>query len=176
MKQSTTVPVKYITTTWLQLAFSCTVTYCKLSLTHAHTHALVVPCNHDAFHCDWQELLQGIKARYYLSCPVRMGLTGVTFSLVRQGASIHYPASSELAVGADCCLSLQRLSVPFYVCYTLTRKNESMQSCTWELHLVRHHVCAQIHTGCLVSICLVQIALYCCIRSTSIQKHWLNTD
>lgn len=50
---------------------------------------VMVPCNHDAFHFDWQELLQGIKASYYLSCPVKMGLTGVTFSLVRRGASTH---------------------------------------------------------------------------------------
>lgn len=69
----------------------------------------VVPCNHDTFHFDWQELLLGIKARYYLSCPVRQGLTGVTFSLVRQEASIHYPVGSELAAGTDCCLSAEAL-------------------------------------------------------------------
>lgn len=96
----------------------------------------MVPCNHDAFHFDWQELLQRIKAHYYLSCAVRKGLTGVTFSLVRRGASIHYPVSSELAAGTDCCLSPQRPSVPFYVCHTLTRKNESMQSCTRAHRLV----------------------------------------
>lgn len=62
----------------------CFVAYSKLLW-----HKLVVPCNHDVFHFDWQELLQGIKASYYLSCPVRMGLTGVTFSLVRCGTSIH---------------------------------------------------------------------------------------
>lgn len=73
----------------------------------SRTH--VAPCNHDTFHFDWQELLLGIKACYYLSCPVRQGLTGVTFSLVRQGASIHYPVGSELAAGTDCCLSAEAL-------------------------------------------------------------------
>ena len=116
--------------------------------THTHTHTWF-PCNHDAFHFDWQELLLGIKARYYLSCPVRMGLTGVTFSLVRRGASIHYPVSSELAAGTDYCLPLQRLSVPFYVCHSLTCENESMRSCTRE-----HHLVPCTHADCLVNISL----------------------
>lgn len=107
----------------------CVITYSRVQYvyTDTHTDALAVPWNHDAFHFDWQELLPGIKARYYLSCPVRMGLTGVTFSLVWRGVSIHYPVSSERAAGTDCCLSPQRLSVLFYVCHTLTRENESMQ-------------------------------------------------
>lgn len=88
--------------------------------------------------------MQGIKACYYLSCPVRMGLTGVTFSLVRRGASIHYPVSSELAAGTECCLSLQRLSVPFYVCHSLTGKNESMRTCTRAHHLIPPS-CVHVH-------------------------------
>lgn len=70
--------------------------------THARTrtqkHTCAAPRNHDTFHFDWQELLPGIKARYYLSCPVRQGLTGVTFSLERQAARVYItpPAASSL--------------------------------------------------------------------------------
>lgn len=90
--------------------------------THARTsaqkHTCAAPRNHDTFHFDWQELLPGIKARYYLSCPVRQGLTGVTFSLERQAARVYItpPAASSLpsvclpawpaeALGPVSCLS-----------------------------------------------------------------------
>lgn len=96
-------------------------------------HTCAAPHNHDTFHFDWQELLPGIKARYYLSCPVRQGLTGVTFSVERQAARVYItpPAASSLPALTAVCLSacLQRLSVPFHVCHTLcARRNESAQT------------------------------------------------
>ena len=101
----------------LSNSLSRTVAYCRLfQLTN-----LVSP-HHDSFHFDWQELLLGIKACYYLSCPVRQGLTGVTFSLVQQGAGIHYPVSSELASGSDCCLSTEALCPVSFLLYTCMHK------------------------------------------------------
>ncbi|KAI9513696.1 hypothetical protein NQZ68_040424 [Dissostichus eleginoides] len=48
-----------------------------------------------------RELLPGIKAGYYLSCPVRMGLTGVTFSLVRRGQRMQIQATGPAGVNNE---------------------------------------------------------------------------
>lgn len=107
---------------------------------------LVVLCNHNAFHFDWQELLQGIKACYYLSCPVRMGLTGVTFSLVQQGAGIHYPVSSELAAGGDCCLSRRGSLLRFTPATFLHARMKSCNAAQWCSILFPHRV--HSHSAC----------------------------
>lgn len=81
-----------------------------------------------------------------------MGLTGVTFSLVVWGVSLHYPVSSERAAGADCCLSPQRLSVLFYVCHTLAR-NKWKHAILQPLHrAIPRHECAMC--SCLLNFLL----------------------
>lgn len=51
---------------------------------------------------------------------------------------------------------LQRLSVPFHVCHTFTRKNESMQPRVHHL-VLRHRAC----TGCLCNILLLACSSAC---------------